>query len=580
MIATTPSAVNAGAGSSIAVRSHSSTAPMAFFLDRYEAISLERRARRKRARERRKERALERRLWAQSLPIEERKAVLAEMNARMASRHFDPTRGIELRAAVRRRLEVGYEHTDIGQRVLGRTRDDFVEAGLRSIEFGRTGRLFVAGCRKANGLRGGMDKAVVDNLGPSKLLALDAPYIEVNRSMLSAIRIDLDAVFPSIDHAESAIRQVVADGGLPVMPHLMCGDTIGMELEGGWHPEAFVRPHLWVLLPYGSAVCFTPAGRAQPKRLLAAVYRGLCRALLHLGADPNASVLLGRGKNPLSPYLSTALLNDSAWPSLTDWAGWLDTRTDTETLVRMAAEVQSKADTASSNVAFTAWQKAAYDTLRVAHLSDEPDYVQTIESRDRVLLADWLRWKLPLRALDTTGLSRDAADRILGKVIDYAASRWDPDMVRGRAAARGAMRHLTVGMTAAQARTASAARSSAMKAEHNIAAIQRAVDAIAGEGYRPTKAEVSRRSGVHRNVVAKRWNEIQHPEPLRCTVRCVDKKQGSPTAILKAVAAPTVATEAMPADRSADGTQLPTNPSGGFVRPIFLLDRRSATRRR
>lgn len=420
---------------------------------------------------------------------------------------------------VRDRMLFGFEHRNAGQVVAGRTHADFVERGLRSKSMGPSAKLFVAGCRKAKHLRGGSSKDVMTWLGPDKVLGLDTAYVEGNRLMISLIRIDLDLTFPTFDHAIEAIRDVVDSGDIPCMPHLICGvvghariRTIGedgVEVET-FHPKALIRPHVWVVLPEGSAVNAGPNGRAAPKRLLAGVVRGINAAFLHLGADPAASPFLVRGKNPLSPFMESAALNNSTWPTLSEWAEWVDTRVSSEKLSRQAAEIQSGLDKRPSNVAFTAWQRAAYDILRAAHRSGDPAYLTAVQpSVDPGALADLLRDRMPLADLDRDPNWSDvAAERVLERVVTYAAASWDPARAETVRIARGAMMHETDGLTTRKAQSASGKRSASLNANRTLTALVNAYRSIVEAGGKPNQTTVSKAAGIGRRTAVTRWADV------------------------------------------------------------------------
>lgn len=426
---------------------------------------------------------------------------------------------VEQKAMVRARLRDGFRHVDWGQVIVGRTYASFVERGLRSDGLGLSGRMFVRGCRRAKHLRGGNDKALMLPLGPSKILSLDAPYIEGNRVMISLLRIDLDLIFPSRQHAVAAIGDVVNVGDLPCMPHLICGDVgpariratddAGVEHET-LHPKALIRPHLWIVLPQGSAVNAGSKGRDKPKQLLAGVARGINAALLHLGADPAASPFLVRGKNPLSPYLWSAALNNATWPTLSEWAEWVDTRVTPEKLSRQAAEIQSGLDKGSSNLAFTSWQKTAYDLLRAAHRNDDPVYLDAVQpSVDPIALADLLRERMPLAELDRDPTWSDvAAERVWSNVVAYAAAAWDPAKAEVVRVARGAMRHVTDGMTTRKAQSAAGKRAVGIRADKTLTAMIEAHHTIVADGGIPSQTAVAAKAGVNRRTAIRRWAEV------------------------------------------------------------------------
>lgn len=414
----------------------------------------------------------------------------------------------EQSAMVASRLKHGFQHQDLGQTILGRTRPDFVEEGLRSKRLGRSGQMFVAGCPKAKGLRGGKSKGAIGSLGPNKVLGLDEVYIEGNREMVSLIRIDLDYIFHSSHHVKAVLADLVAQHQLPCMPHLICG-----ELAPAWivqdgqrmhYPAAVHHPHLWVILP--AAVNCKRSGRAKPKQLLLAVARGICKALIAWGADPNASILLVRGKNPLCPYLWAEALNNSHWPSLTEWAEWVDTRVGREQLSRIAAEAQSGAGKSASNEAFTAMQKEAYAVLRTAHVKGDEAYKLAL-SDGLPSLTDFLRDRMTPahRARDSEPWQMD---RIREAVVSYASSAWDPTRAAPSEKPRGSMRHLTDGMSQAEAQAASGQRSAALKAEKALQALVAAYRAVEATGEQPTQTAVSTLAGVRRETASRRWAAV------------------------------------------------------------------------
>lgn len=423
----------------------------------------------------------------------------------------------EQKAMVAARLAVGFVHEDKGQVVAGRRHDDFVEEGLRSPHLGLAGHLFVKGCRKAPNLRGGSSKSVMMDLGTDKILALDAAYIEGNRAMISLIRIDLDMTFPSTDHAIRALEQVVADGDLPCLPHLLVGDVgharirskdeDGHEVET-FHSNALIRPHAWIILR--DAVNAGPNGRAKPRHTFVGVFRGVCKALLHLGADPLASPFLVRGKNPLSPYLWSMNLNDDIYPDLNQWSDWVDSRVPAETLSRMAAEKRSGLDPKASNTAFTALQTTAFQILRDMHRAGDETYLAAVQDEiDTDAIEDILRERMPLKSMERDpSWSEGAAEKIYEQVVAFASGKWDPAKADRKMTTRGTMLHETGGMTTRAKQSASGKRTAGMKADTALTSLVEAYRAVVATGKKPTKAAVARTAGVDEKTARRRWNEV------------------------------------------------------------------------
>ena len=164
------------------------------------------------------------------------------------ARHFAEIAAYQ-RQSVKERLENGFRHW-FPQKVGGRWRMPFTEQGLRSETLNSVAaRYFVTCVHKGGTLRSSMDKATLAVQSRSKLLALDYPYFEANRKVMSVIRIDCDRVFDSPDQCLLALRELVGNR-IPCMPHLVTGDLLG---DG-----RFSRPHFYFLLPAGHGVWNDP----------------------------------------------------------------------------------------------------------------------------------------------------------------------------------------------------------------------------------------------------------------------------------------------------------------------------------
>ena len=224
----------------------------------------------------------------------------------------------------------------------GRWRQPFREKGLRSEWLGLPGKMFVAACRRGGKLRSSWDKANLAVEARSKLLALDLPYVEGNKEVLQFWRIDLDRSWPSVRHCIDDIEELVG-WKIPHAPHLVVGDE---------RPDGeFVRPHLIFMLPPGSGVwndADDPRCRMRVVEFFQGVGYGLVDALRSLGADPVAPLLTLRTKNTLSPLWKSFSLNTGEFLSLTEWAGWVDTRVDRDTLIRTTPDSTCRHPTVSS----------------------------------------------------------------------------------------------------------------------------------------------------------------------------------------------------------------------------------------
>lgn len=432
------------------------------------------------------------------------------------------------RELVRRRMARGFESTRtvlIGDR----HRAPFAQQGLKSDKLGKAGKLFVRACRKARFLRSANEKGFISVQTGRKVLNLDYAWVEGNRTMVSLIRIDLDYVFASFADLRARLRKLVAEGRLPCMPHLVVGDVCDVfdEDENG---QTVIRrklwkPHLWFILP--DAVNMGPKGRAAPRRLLDAVYRGLCNVLLPLGADPNASALLVRGKNPLSPWWATENFNDESFPSLSEYAAALGDamKLSQEQLARLAAEEQSGLPATVSNVAFNAWKAETWRLLRQWHGRRDPAYLAALS--DRQALKNLLVAAMPLDYMLTLGEGLTEPTRpayILDKVLGFAARQWSPEKADEAAGyrSRGRLRHLTDDAPTLREKQAIAgkvvAEARMQDARHTVL---KAMAAVEASGAPFTQAEVARASGLNRKTVSRHWRFCLSRRPGRC----LDKKE-------------------------------------------------------
>ncbi len=460
---------------------------------------------------------------------EERKAALLKLDEKAASAKRSADIAKSERDMVRRRMRVGFEnavHVEVG----GRMRAPFREQGLRSDRLGNAAKLFVRGCRKGAKLRAANEKGFIQKQFRRKVLTLDYAWVEGNREMVSLFRVDLDRLFESFDHLRELLREMVDAGRLPCMPHLVAGDvtvvsTLTADNDILTRPM-LVRPHLWFVLP--DAVNMGPKGREGPKRLLDAVYRGLCHVLLPLGADPNAKALLVRGKSPLSPWWQSQNLNDESFPSLAGYARALGPamKASQEQLARMAAEQQSGLTKTASNEFFNAASTEAWRILREWQGRGDRAYLAALS--DREALGSLLAAAMPMDRVLLLGDGLVEPRRgayVLDKVVGYAASRWDPAKADSATAfrGRGKLRHLTDGKATVREKQAVAGRATA-EAKQDAARkrILGGMYSVTKAGSDFTQSEVARVSGVSRKTVGKHWRFC-----LRAWVnRCVDKKGG------------------------------------------------------
>ena len=180
-------------------------------------------------------------------------------------------------------------------------------------------KLFVTKLRRARNLYIGDSKSERFT-SDSKLLALDAAYVEDNRVMCGVLRIELDHVVSAAE-IEAACQMA----GVP-RPNII----VGWKDRDG----AYVHPHLIWLLHES-----LPLGDEAPKRfrsLYRGVLRGLTKALLPIGADPAGLLNSHRHKNPLSPLWDRKVLAEQPY-QLRDLAEQVDITVRMAALNEMAA---------------------------------------------------------------------------------------------------------------------------------------------------------------------------------------------------------------------------------------------------
>lgn len=396
------------------------------------------------------------------------------------------------RDLIHRRLSVGFQH--FGGNVAGRHRAPFVEQGLRSTT-SHVLRRIVHATPRNHRMRVGRDKAAVYSTD-SKLLGLDEPYLHLNPVVRSVFRIDLDHSFPSW----GALRQEIADLALPCLPSI----AVGFEDEGG----RVERPHLLWLLPYNGGVWFSdaPECRRDIMSLWKGVHAGITKALMPLGADPGALSNPDKIKNPISPFWTVKIWNESEFPSLSAWAGWVDTSTSRDRMIRDSAAAFSGMERTASNAIFTAAQSMAFDTLREWHRTADADYQASILRRNRDTLAERLFRSLVGRVSSTASHPRQA-QAILYRVTTYAVDHWDPSRAsRDGSRDRGACADAVETVQGVAARQAVGARYVAgLRRSRSADAIREAIEAARAAGEPITKAGIARRTGLSRPTVHAHW---------------------------------------------------------------------------
>lgn len=419
--------------------------------------------------------------------------------------------GVELRHEVRYRLENGYE-LPFDQHIAGRWRRAFVEDGLRS-EDDPILKLFVTLVPRGGKARASNDKASLDIQSRSKLLTLDYPYIELNKEFLGAIRIDCDGVFTSPEHLIQSLVELVREGRIPCLPHVVVGDLFD---DGTYH-----RPHLIFLLPPGNAVWKSEDKRCRRDivRLFLGVSNGLTKALLSIGADPGAPATTMRMKNPLSPIWHTLTPNRHSIPTLSEYANWVETGSSREALVRKAAAIQSGMGLKASNIAFNTLRERAVALLIEWHFAADVRM-----KGSKAVLADHLHVALEGFAR-TMELDDPRLSYVIAKVADRLAMDFDPVKLQGKKN-RQRLLHVVEGMADVRDRQrAGAEYSQGVRRGRSLEKLIRAYSDIAERAETVSVEKLASRAGVSRATAYQHFATCQQI----CLGRCIDKKLGVAT---------------------------------------------------
>ena len=422
--------------------------------------------------------------------------------------------GAELKKQVKERLRDGYK-LEFEKEIAGRWRKPFTEPGLRS-ESSLVLKYFVTLVPKGGKARASNDKATLEVQSRSKLLTLDYPYVELNREFMAALRVDLDSIFVTPESLKFELTELVRDGRIPCMPHLVVGDSLA---DG-----RFARPHVIWLLPYGSAVWRKQDDRCRkgPIRLFDAVARGLAAALLEIGADPAAPTMTGRMKNPLSPIWHTMALNDSMWPTLADYADYVDTSANRAVLVRKAAALQSGLPHSPSNHVFDQLRSEGIRLLAEWHFAADARM-----QGSRAAVADHLQNALVRFAAEGVA-DTERVSYVTAKVADYLAFHFDSSKLDGKQKNRGKLLDIVCEMKTVRERQSAGGRyAGTAKGISTFEILLSTYKRLQGSGIKITQTLLAKESGITRRTVVTRWAEIVEAACIAergCENRCIDKK--------------------------------------------------------
>jgi hypothetical protein len=206
------------------------------------------------------------------------------------------------------------------------TREDGSQVGLRSHNGSISTALFCRLLPATHRLAFGEDKEHLlrTDMYSKKIFILDSPYIELDRSRLGVLWVDLDTDWESEEHLLAALRELLGPTRMPNLISYRWSED-GTMLES---------PHLFWLLPPGSEVGTTGDSHMAPQFLFHDLQRRLISLLIPLGADIGAKNR--KVKNPLSPYWSL-IIDDSFFLDLTMWKDFLSKPVNEDEMKRRAA---------------------------------------------------------------------------------------------------------------------------------------------------------------------------------------------------------------------------------------------------
>lgn len=330
-----------------------------------------------------------------------------------------------------------------------------------------------------------------------KVLGLDAPTVEGNKTLLGFIRLDTDLTWKSTEHLLQALRAKAKAKKIRSLPNFI----VGIKTADG----RLVRPHLIWLLPIDMGVLNVDN---KHLRKFKAVYYGLCRALGDLGADPQAPATSQLTKNPLSPLYHTECPTDE-WPTLDEHASCLEMGLDRMTLMRETVATVTGETFRHSNEYFNGCLDTARRVMARWQHDRDPIYSEAIANRDCGLVIDRLQETLSALVV-AEGMKPRSMEYVRQKVASWVVETWNPAKVSGTALpARGRLGHIVADVRGVAERQAVAGRYSAkVRADKTLERLLDACNRLAVNGM-PSKSALARASGLSRQTVHNRFEDLQ-----------------------------------------------------------------------
>ncbi|MBB3965746.1 hypothetical protein [Rhizobium metallidurans] len=330
-----------------------------------------------------------------------------------------------------------------------------------------------------------------------KVLGLDAPTVEGNKTLFGFLRIDTDLTWRSVEHLMRKLRKKVEDRKIRSLPNFI----VGIKTDDG----RLIRPHLIWLLPIDMGVLNVDN---KHLRLFKAVYYGLCHALADLGADPQAPATSQLTKNPLSPLYHTECLGDE-WPTLTEHASCLEMGHNRVKLIRESVATVTGETFRHSNEYLNGCMDAARGLMARWLEESDPVYVEAFDTNDHGLLIHRLQEALST-LVTCEGMRSSSMEYARYKVATWIVETWNPSKVsRSGLQTRGRLGHIVEEIRGTRARQAVAGQYSAkVRADKTLGRLLEAWDRLSVNGV-PSKSALARESGLTRQTVHNRYDDLQ-----------------------------------------------------------------------
>lgn len=329
-----------------------------------------------------------------------------------------------------------------------------------------------------------------------KVLGLDAPTVEGNKTLLGFLRLDTDLTWRSVEHLMKKLRKKVEDRKIRSMPNFV----VGIKTEDG----RLIRPHLIWLLPIDMGVLNI---NNKHLRLFKSVYYGLCHALADLGADPQAPATSQLTKNPLSPLYHTECPGDE-WPTLAEHASLLEMGHNRMKLIRASVATVTGETFKHSNEYINGCVDAARNVM--VHWLEESDgvYTEAFETDDYGLIIDRLQEALST-LVTCEGMRSSSMEYARHKVATWVVETWNPEKVsRTGLQTRGRLGHIVEEIRGVKGRQAVAGQYSAqVRADKTLGRLVEAWDRLAANSV-PSKSALAKEARLSRQTVHNRYDDL------------------------------------------------------------------------